>query len=467
MLTISFQSALNAVETVFGVLRQVMCVHPIYRLRMSFFSSYKTLHVSPSYREHTCDSEEVSQSVCLTHDQGQMLGPELGVVEMSEVDYSHLQHLIQSQMETQAAPRDGSDARAPPDADVDEDTTGSPVISPYTTTQAMDLSTSTDEPSLLMPGEKTPASFGEVPGFVLARMRGEGNTTEPRTNSSISSQKRSAARVCLETRFNTVSADTPRHFLTILQQSSENQEAVTHSQMQKWMKTDRANPFEVSCPFVGGVFNPVTNMCEQVINHLPHMNDPKHQGSNSPKSLSLSLRADRVFKKAHYTSRSNMAENQQSVNTKADVATSAASRKLGIARNTQPMKGAKAAPDSVVESGSGSRKKSRSSISPSRRRERHNSKERERRKRIRLCCDELNLLVPFCNLDTDKVTTLQWTTTFLRYISDTYGDTFKEEFKMAFSNEKELFLKSRPSPGQDLMHEEMDETLTIPLVVEQ
>lgn len=52
-------------------------------------------------------------------------------------------------------------------------------------------------------------------------------------------------------------------FLTILQ-SAEAQEAVIHPQMQKWMKTDRANAFEVSSPFVGGLFNPVTNMCEQV-----------------------------------------------------------------------------------------------------------------------------------------------------------------------------------------------------------
>lgn len=45
-------------------------------------------------------------------------------------------------------------------------------------------------------------------------------------------------------------------FLTVLQQSAEAQEAVIHPQMQ-WMKTDRANPLEVSSPFGGGVFNPV------------------------------------------------------------------------------------------------------------------------------------------------------------------------------------------------------------------
>lgn len=52
-------------------------------------------------------------------------------------------------------------------------------------------------------------------------------------------------------------------FLTMFQQSAEAQEAVIHPQMQKWMKTDRANPFEVTSPYVGGVYNPVT-MCGQV-----------------------------------------------------------------------------------------------------------------------------------------------------------------------------------------------------------
>uniref|UniRef100_A0A3P9DKB0 BHLH domain-containing protein n=3 Tax=Pseudocrenilabrinae TaxID=318546 RepID=A0A3P9DKB0_9CICH len=102
----------------------------------------------------------------------------------------------------------------------------------------------------------------------------------------------------------------------------------------------------------------------------------------------------------------------------------------------------------------------------SQRRERHNSKERERRKRIRLCCDELNTLVPFCDSETDKVTTLQWTTAFLRYITKTYGDTFKEEFQKVFAHERERFGKS--SSGQDPVHHRMDETLSsISLAAEQ
>lgn len=48
------------------------------------------------------------------------------------------------------------------------------------------------------------------------------------------------------------------------------------------------------------------------------------------------------------------------------------------------------------------------------------------RRRIRICCDELNLLVPFCNTETDKATTLQWTTAFLKYIQERHGDTLRK-----------------------------------------
>uniref|UniRef100_A0AAY4DZ38 BHLH domain-containing protein n=2 Tax=Denticeps clupeoides TaxID=299321 RepID=A0AAY4DZ38_9TELE len=67
------------------------------------------------------------------------------------------------------------------------------------------------------------------------------------------------------------------------------------------------------------------------------------------------------------------------------------------------------------------------------RRERHNNKERDRRRRIRQCCDELNLLVPFCSSETDKATTLQWTTAFLKYIREIHGDSLKQDFQSTFS----------------------------------
>ncbi|XP_029291314.1 LOW QUALITY PROTEIN: transcription factor-like 5 protein [Cottoperca gobio] len=439
-------------------------------------SACNTLQVSPSSREHTCDPVGLilSQSGCLTHDHGPMLGPELGLMEMSEVEYTHLQHLIQTHVEAHIAPPDLLDARSHPSpTEMVKDATESTVLSPYMTSQAIDLSTSTDEHCQVMPGEKTPASYGDVPGFVLARVRGEDS---PTANSSTSSQKRSrsAARVCLENRFNTMSADTPRqqdiqsavlsNFWTILQQSVEAQEAAVHPQMHKWMKTDRANPFDVSSPFVGGAFNPV-NMCEQVMGHIPHMVEPnKHP---NPKSFSFNFCPERVVRKALFTSGCNSTEEQQLMNIENDVVTSAAFRKHGSTHSSQPIKAALSAPDSAGESGSSSKKRARAHMSLIQRKERHNSKERERRKRIRLYCDELNMLVPFCEVDTDKVTTLQWTTAFLTYINKTYGDTFKEEFQKAITDGKGHFLKSRPSSGQDTIHREMDEALSIPLTVEQ
>uniref|UniRef100_G1TN85 BHLH domain-containing protein n=1 Tax=Oryctolagus cuniculus TaxID=9986 RepID=G1TN85_RABIT len=67
------------------------------------------------------------------------------------------------------------------------------------------------------------------------------------------------------------------------------------------------------------------------------------------------------------------------------------------------------------------------------------------RRRIRICCDELNLLVPFCNAETDKATTLQWTTAFLKYIQERHGDALKKEFESVFCGKTGRRLKlTRP-----------------------
>ncbi|CAM9561344.1 unnamed protein product [Bubo scandiacus] len=79
------------------------------------------------------------------------------------------------------------------------------------------------------------------------------------------------------------------------------------------------------------------------------------------------------------------------------------------------------------------------------RRERHNRMERDRRRRIRFCCDELNLLVPFCTVDTDKATTLEWTTAFLKYIQEQHGDSMKQEFETVFCGKTGRRLKTAGS----------------------
>ncbi|XP_042347612.1 uncharacterized protein LOC121946873 [Plectropomus leopardus] len=417
----------------------------------SFPSVCKTLHVSPSSREHVCDPVGLifSQGGCLTHDHGQMLGPELGLMEMSESEYSHFQHLIQAHVEAHNATSNLPDARSQPSTEMVKDTI---VISPLSSTQAIDLSSSTDDHSLVMPGEKTPTSYGEVPSFVLARVRGEDSPTGPPTNCS---QKRpiSAARVCLVKRFDTMCADASSqqdtqsavlsNSLTTLQQSAEAQEAVRQLQLQKWMKTDR------------------------VIGHMPHIVEPNKQRLIIPNGILFNFCPERVFTKTHYTSGSNSTGEQQLDTIGNDVAIPTASGKHGGTHGPQPVKAAPAAPDSAGESRSSTSKRARSHMLLIQRRERHNSKERERRKRIRSYCDELNMLVPFCESDTDKVTTLKWTTTFLRYISETYGNAFRQEFQKTFTNGKRHVLKSSLSLGQFQVSLEMDETLSTPHVVEQ
>ncbi|XP_073537646.1 transcription factor-like 5 protein [Phyllobates terribilis] len=86
-------------------------------------------------------------------------------------------------------------------------------------------------------------------------------------------------------------------------------------------------------------------------------------------------------------------------------------------------------------------------IGLSRRRERHNRMERDRRRRIRVCCDELNNLVPFCTVETDKATTLQWTTAFLNYIQEKHGDTLKKEFEAVYREGTGRRLKVSRSEG--------------------
>ncbi|TNN40889.1 hypothetical protein EYF80_048933 [Liparis tanakae] len=253
-------------------------------------SACSTLDGSPSSREHTCDPGRgiLSQDACFTIDHGQNLGHqpglmEPGLMEMSEVEYTHLQHLIQVHMEAQTAPPDVPASRSPP-------------ASSITPAQAVDLSISTDQHYLVMPGETTPASYREVPGYVLDRIRAAESPTEPRADCSASSQmrSRSAARVCLE-----------KSFLTMVQQSAEAQEAAIHSQMYKWIQTDRAE--------MSGLY--AANMCEQMIGHNPHMVEPyKHQGLIMPNGFSFKIHPERFIKKAHSTSGSNSTEEQQMVN---------------------------------------------------------------------------------------------------------------------------------------------------------
>ncbi|KAJ3586365.1 hypothetical protein NHX12_012764 [Muraenolepis orangiensis] len=98
-----------------------------------------------------------------------------------------------------------------------------------------------------------------------------------------------------------------------------------------------------------------------------------------------------------------------------------------------------------------------SAAESSQRREKHNSKERERRKRIRMCCNELNSLVPFCKPETDKATALLWTTVFLKHLQELYGNSLKENFQSS------IFGQTDP----DRLHQEMAAGTASCLLVEE
>lgn len=135
-----------------------------------------------------------------------MSAKELPLMEL-EVEYSHFQHFMQTCIDPQAAPSASSHLAAVMVADV-----GSSVASPFTASEAIDLSTTADDQCPMMPGEKTPAPYGEVPGFLLDMASGEDGPAGSRAKTSTysHSQSGSAARVCLEKRFNIMSADTSR-----------------------------------------------------------------------------------------------------------------------------------------------------------------------------------------------------------------------------------------------------------------
>ncbi|XP_068609710.1 transcription factor-like 5 protein [Brachionichthys hirsutus] len=425
----------------------------------SFPTPGKTIHLSFS---PPCDSTGgvPSQSGCLIYNHGQMSSSEFSVTGISEVEYTHLQQLVPVHVEAYSGSPEEPGDKSHPAFETIKD-----AISLLAATEAADLSSLAHEHSVATAGERTPPSHGEVPGYVLARVNNADSPRGSQTSSHAASlmQARSSVRVCLEKRFNSMPDETPTrqdvqsvvpdNLLSMLQPSAETQETVARPQMQQLTEAEAVNPFDISKSCVGFIFNPVTNMYEEC------------QGLIRSFSFDQS---ETVSRRAHYVGGTNSTERQQLVKTGNDAATSAASSwNTSSTRRSQSSKAAKTAPDSTGISGRDARKKRCSHISHSQRREIHNFRERNRRKKIRSCCDELNMLVPFCESDSDKATTLQWTTAFLRYINATYGNIFREEFQKSFANEKGTFLNSSSSSVQSRIHQDLNETLTSTLAFEQ
>ncbi|KAF7210198.1 uncharacterized protein [Nothobranchius furzeri] len=389
---------------------------------MSFPSSaFKNTHPSPPPKENTTSNLVLSRASC--QDQGQTLDSELGLMEMLNDENVHLMQIFsQGQMESQMGPQDGPDTQPPLTTMMDNDTTG---VSTNLLFQVLDLSTSSNDHNLVMQGEKTPLMHGEVPDCVLARVKEDESPVAPSATGRrfLLNSSKPKARVCLEKRFSSVSADTARqqdvhsdlrNHVTVFQESAEAQEAVAHSQKLVFHTVEPFLDLEFIFPeSVSNSFHPESLVTKTVF--ADRSNSREHELVNPKKNLA-----------AHYINLCSLI--------------------------SQPKTKAKAAPDMERKSQKGDEKRGKPGMTVSQRRDRHNSNERERRKKIRLCCDELNKMVPFCDSYTDKVSTLLWTVSFLTYIKTIHGDAFNADF-MKFIIQKGEEFKSNSSWGAPLFPE--------------
>ncbi|XP_026881096.2 transcription factor-like 5 protein [Electrophorus electricus] len=462
----------------------------------------KALHVTPSVGQYVSDpvSVLVNQNGC---DQGSVVTSEYNLLEMTEVEYTHLQHIIQSHMEAQAVeqneseevkihqlsniegiltnhPKSESDCMAsspPHTTPVGQPSASGPmsVDVQYTISASahegpvdireVKMVLYSDPGSGATVGERTPTSYSEVPDSVLAKVRCAVETArergmdpcEHRGAAPLEGRSNPAARVCLEKRFNCSPSELSRQqesqaavlntFLSMFHHSTDVRSIAMHSKSEKWTKPDKTAAVECAYPCGGALLNTLAPTRSQILQ------GSKHPDMVAPRNFTFSYRPDKKadsLLRASCIIHTDAAGDQGGINLENKV----------MGKEAPPVKRAKTRrPRSVqvrvpnivqgpgdwksssVMPGSKPSRRTGSPLEITQRRERHNSKERDRRRRIRLCCDELNLLVPFCNTDTDKATTLQWTTAFLKYIREMYGDSLKQDFQNTFCGKTGIRIK--------------------------
>ncbi|XP_066558598.1 transcription factor-like 5 protein [Amia ocellicauda] len=469
---------------------------------MSITCSIRSVTVTPPPPEPCPDgAQEVavaSGGAVGGSEQGLALGAELGLVEMTEVEYTQLQHLI---YEVQVAEQDGpGEAGLPPDVY----TTSQPAQqtgyqSPHPHGQIEYVSDSSpptpecaaparqhdpcDAPgwsATADPGpahfqqlkmivmsdpssaERTPAGRGQVAGSVFARVR-NATETEREIRGEAGESRRAvpdtrappAARVRLERRFNSSPSPLSRapdcqsssgamnNFLSMLHHPSELPGVSMQSQQNKYLRMGRSKsalsavPLEFAHPLYGASLcsssGNISSSQAQTVGTIAQMLE-----STNPRNCTFHYQQERDSSKPAVLQPIKSVVEQVWVKVEEDTLqknilnkrSRTGGRQVGTERpalkdiQNIPRAQSSRAPAGTHRKGSGEEENLR--------REKHNSMERDRRRRIRICCDELNLLVPFCTPETDKATTLQWTTAFLKYIHEIDGDRLKTEFESVF-----------------------------------
>ncbi|XP_076973433.1 transcription factor-like 5 protein [Tamandua tetradactyla] len=447
---------------------------------------------------------------------------------MTEIEYTQLQHILYSHMEAQAAdgeletrlnsaffaaaggaaPAPGGSGAAglaaaggppvypvlcPPALAADGGFAGSnPCLGhiDFQELRMMLLSEANLPVAVAGAAEKTPVGGGAEAAAGAARPKAAEGTNKENAvgDGAPEARAKSAVRVRLEDRFNSMPAELPRgpetpeagvalnNLVTLIRHPSELMNVPLHQQQNKCttLVKNKTAAATTALQFTYPLFT--TNACSTSGNsNLSHtqsssnsssvLEASKHQEIGLPRAFSFCYQQEIESTKQTLGSRNKALPEQvwikvgeealckQAMNKRnrsriRQLDTSVERRALGEIQNVgEGSTAAQAAWQSAEPSQSnlGEQTQSGPQGGRSQRRERHNRMERDRRRRIRICCDELNLLVPFCNAETDKATTLQWTTAFLKYIQERHGDSLKKEFESVFCGKTGRRLKlTRP-----------------------
>ncbi|KAM9682432.1 transcription factor-like 5 protein isoform 3-T3 [Dama dama] len=450
---------------------------------------------------------------------------DLSLVEMTEIEYTQLQHILYSHMEAAAADGELETrlnsaflAAAAPGATAGGFAAaggaaaaaagGAPPVYPvlcppaladggfaganqclghidFQELRMMLLSEAGAAPA----AEKTPGADGQGPG--APRPKAPDGAGKENAEGAPEARAKSAVRVRLEDRFNSIPAETPpaprgaeppepgvalNNLVTLIRHPSELMNVPLHQQQNKCttLVKNKTAAATTALQFTYPLFT--TNACstngnsnisqtQSSSNSCSILETAKHQDIGLPRAFSFCYQQEIESTKQTLGSRNKALPEQvwikvgeealckQAINKRnrsrvRQLDTNVERRALGEIQNvgegSTVTQGAWQSAESS-QATLGEQTQSGPQGGRSQRRERHNRMERDRRRRIRICCDELNLLVPFCNAETDKATTLQWTTAFLKYIQERHGDSLKKEFESVFCGKTGRRLKlTRP-----------------------
>ncbi|NXX56711.1 TCFL5 protein, partial [Scopus umbretta] len=442
---------------------------------------------------------------------------DVSLVEMTEIEYTQLQHILYSHLEAQASEGEAEDRfssfSSPGNATgpalhqtslntsqegCSSNSSGNPSVYPVACQSGLPSGSSllssnphlgyADFQELRMmllsesnlplnqTGKMPDSSSVDVPGHSLAKVKhGEnfvganrGNILVENSALAPESRSKSAVRVRLEDRFNSIQTENPRcqepqesgvtlnNLVTLIRQPSELIGVPLHQQENKCAAVGKtktapaAPPLQFTYPLftmnpcsAAGSTNP--SQAQTSGTSCTVLEAAKHQDLGIPKTFSFCYQEAESPKQTVGAMNKALSEEvwikvgddtscKQVINRRSCSSsdTNMDRKPLSEIQNIRDGSHGTTSAQGPWQSHSSTQVQRSGRDGIAQRRERHNRMERDRRRRIRVCCDELNLLVPFCTVDTDKATTLQWTTAFLKYIQERHGDSLKQEFETVF-----------------------------------